>query len=109
LSLSATPVNTIYITFIAITYLHHSFLSTAILASSSNATFWDIFPAQAMEITAEPILREHGIRIIRVYNALASRSDLHAGLRPPDCTHFGIDALLYMSEQVVKTVADDVA
>ena len=61
-----------------------------------------------MEETVAPLLKKYHIKTAYVYNALAARADLHAGLVPLDCTHFGTDALIYLNEQVLKTLANDI-
>lgn len=63
-----------------------------------NDTQWDLFPSEFVETSAVPLIQEHNVKICHVYNALAARPDLHAGRKYPDCTHFGVDALLYLNE-----------
>lgn len=58
-----------------------------------------------MEMVVQPALQQARVITARVYEALASRADLHAGLgEPRDCTHFGPDALLFMNEQVLRAI-----
>mmetsp|Transcript_15024 Transcript_15024/g.28262 ORF Transcript_15024/g.28262 Transcript_15024/m.28262 type:complete len:215 (-) Transcript_15024:172-816(-) len=79
-----------------------------VTADAKNTSSWDVFPAQAMDEVVLPLLREYRVPVIRVYEALAARGDLHAGFRPPDCTHFGPDALLYLNAQVLKAIVTEV-
>ena len=74
----------------------------AVVLDFSGASAWDVFPSQAMETTVLPALQQHNVSIVRVYEALASRADLHAGVTLTDCTHFGSDAVFYMNAQVLK-------
>lgn len=74
---------------------------------TENASAWDVFPSHAMDDVVFPLLQHHRVPICRVYDALAVRDDLHAGLLPPDCTHFGPDALLYMNAQVLKSLVSN--
>ena len=80
---------------------------TAFKEVDVNARSWDIFPSQAMDKLVAPMLEQHNVSVVKVYNALASRADLHAGRNNPDCTHFGSDALLYLNEQVLKAIVSN--
>jgi hypothetical protein len=57
-----------------------------------------------LEQAVTPLLAGRSVPVARVYEALAMRADLHAGAVPPDCTHFGVDALLFMNEVVLETI-----
>ncbi len=73
-----------------------------LFSASSNET---ILPASTVEDTVAPLMKEHNIPVVHVYDALAAREDFHEGKgSPADCTHFGVDALLYMNEQVLKNI-----
>lgn len=78
---------------------------SSFLSESSNAPDGDLYPAEAVEASITPLLAEHGVPISYVYNALAARHDLHRGHIRPDCTHFGMDGVMYLNEQVLKTAA----
>lgn len=90
---------------IIISYYCMLIVAYVAVESLSNATMWDVYPAQAMDMAVLPLLQQHRVPVARVYSALAARADLHAGLMAPDCTHFGIDALMYLNEEVMKTIA----
>ena len=68
-----------------------------------------MFPAEAVEASVAALLKEHDVPISYVYRALAARHDLHGGSKPPDCTHFGLDGVLYLNEQVFKTAVEVVS
>jgi hypothetical protein len=69
-------------------------------------------PAAAVEAVAAGLLRVPGqnLSVCHVYDALAVRDDLHAGggaKKKTDCTHFGLDALLFMTEAVLRAAVTD--
>ena len=58
----------------------------------------------AAENSIAPLLREHHIRRCFVYDALGARDDLHltGSIHTPDCTHFNLEAVAFMNEEVLR-------
>ena len=63
-------------------------------------------PAENLHEIATKIIEKNGIQVTKVYDALAAAPvNLHDGRGTPvDCTHFGIDALIYMNMAVMHDI-----
>jgi hypothetical protein len=70
---------------------------------TTDLTNWHKQPATAVETVAAGLLQLLNISVCHVYDALAVRNDLHMGGNKADCTHFGVNALLFMTEAVLQT------
>jgi hypothetical protein len=61
-------------------------------------------PSESIHSIATSIIESHGLHVVKVYDALAAAPvNLHGGRGVPfDCTHWGVDALIFMNMAIIK-------